>query len=473
MSVPQIRVEEAERAAPPPDDHLRSLKALTEKLRLETRRPSYLEWQARLEEQTWSFPRPAAEQGGCAEEEPLLPPRAPRQRPPPSGRASQAGGPQSAGKLEGFESIDEAIAWLRKELVSAVPFLSLHLRPSVCPFLCLHLSLPLPYLCPSQLHIFPFHQGCPWPSPRPLLESRSHTILSELLRGPLDCDCPSFSLKPSHPAVHPSCQPVLVHGPPPLGAMRDGRAVWGEHRAELAWAQPITALLMLSSEHGLWAEPWRLSQKLTQKLGWEGIQVELMRALGVRLGAGGYRSAYEKWVGVQSCVSITQGTVTGLGHGGVSAEPGMMLVTCCPACPARPGRTCPPAIKGQLPSRASSNSWAHGLGRGLLGLSGRILKTKSPWGLRVLMGHVRGEEGWTQGGQDGPWKLLFKFLRLNCFDLQTNIWGWTWASGFSKTPQVLPKRSQGVCWLRGGQWTRSGTIVADVWGNTPQAGRGC
>nr|XP_010966136.1 protein FAM167A [Camelus bactrianus]XP_045360866.1 protein FAM167A [Camelus bactrianus] len=124
MSVPQIRVEEAESgeegpagAAPPPDDHLRSLKALTEKLRLETRRPSYLEWQARLEEQTWSFPRPAAQQGGCAEEEPLLPPRAPRQRPPPSGRASQAGGPQSAGKLEGFESIDEAIAWLRKELM--------------------------------------------------------------------------------------------------------------------------------------------------------------------------------------------------------------------------------------------------------------------------------------------------------------------------------------------------------------------
>ncbi|XP_067428331.1 protein FAM167A isoform X2 [Thunnus thynnus] len=33
----------------PTDDHLMTLKALTEKLRLETRRPSYLEWKAQLE----------------------------------------------------------------------------------------------------------------------------------------------------------------------------------------------------------------------------------------------------------------------------------------------------------------------------------------------------------------------------------------------------------------------------------------
>ncbi|XP_058406385.1 protein FAM167A [Diceros bicornis minor] len=115
MSVPQIQVEEAAGgeegpagAAPPPDDHLRSLKALTEKLRLETRRPSYLEWQARLEEQTWPFPRPAAEQGECGEEEP-------RQHPAPN-RSPRDDGPGATGKLEGFESIDEAIAWLRKEL---------------------------------------------------------------------------------------------------------------------------------------------------------------------------------------------------------------------------------------------------------------------------------------------------------------------------------------------------------------------
>lgn len=125
MSVPQIQVEEVvggeeetAGAALPPDDHLRSLKALTEKLRLETRRPSYLEWQARLEEQTWPFPRPAAEQGECGEEEPSYPRREPRQHPPPNGSTSQDAGPQPTGKLEGFENIDEAIAWLRKELVS-------------------------------------------------------------------------------------------------------------------------------------------------------------------------------------------------------------------------------------------------------------------------------------------------------------------------------------------------------------------
>uniref|UniRef100_A0A2K6QAG1 Family with sequence similarity 167 member A n=1 Tax=Rhinopithecus roxellana TaxID=61622 RepID=A0A2K6QAG1_RHIRO len=127
MSVPQIHVEEvgAEEgagAAAPPDDHLQSLKALTEKLRLETRRPSYLEWQARLEEQTWPFPRPAAEPQASLEEgehggqEPLLLLREPGQHPPPARSASRGTTPLSTGKLEGFQSIDEAIAWLRKEL---------------------------------------------------------------------------------------------------------------------------------------------------------------------------------------------------------------------------------------------------------------------------------------------------------------------------------------------------------------------
>ncbi|XP_004766126.1 protein FAM167A [Mustela putorius furo] len=124
MSVPQIQVEEVvggeeepAGAALPPDDHLRSLKALTEKLRLETRRPSYLEWQARLEEQTWPFPRPPAEQGECEEEDPSSPRREPRRHSPPNESDPQDAGPQPTGKLEGFESIDEAIAWLRKELM--------------------------------------------------------------------------------------------------------------------------------------------------------------------------------------------------------------------------------------------------------------------------------------------------------------------------------------------------------------------
>ncbi|XP_003793972.1 protein FAM167A [Otolemur garnettii] len=130
MSVPRIQVEEVgseegpAAAAAPPDDHLRSLKALTEKLRLETRRPSYLEWQARLEGQTWPFPRSATaeeqegslEPGQCGGEELLLPPREPRQHPPPARSSSPGAGALTLGKLDGFQSIDEALAWLRKEL---------------------------------------------------------------------------------------------------------------------------------------------------------------------------------------------------------------------------------------------------------------------------------------------------------------------------------------------------------------------
>ncbi|XP_050804913.1 protein FAM167A isoform X2 [Gopherus flavomarginatus] len=95
MSLPRIQIEEvvdsadaSSENATPPHDHLRSLKALTEKLRLETRRPSYLEWKAKLEDQTWKSPKPSGE------EEVTL----------------------TSGKLSGFESIQEALNWLRKEL---------------------------------------------------------------------------------------------------------------------------------------------------------------------------------------------------------------------------------------------------------------------------------------------------------------------------------------------------------------------
>lgn len=162
MSVPQIQVEEVvvgeevvAGAAPPPDDHLRSLKALTEKLRLETRRPSYLEWQARLEEQAWPFPRPAAEQRACGEEEPSLLPREPRQHPPPNAGASQDAGTGSTGKLEGFENIDEAIAWLRKELVSGCPCKDPQMPFSVCVclYLCPSLSVSAPSLPLPSAHL--------------------------------------------------------------------------------------------------------------------------------------------------------------------------------------------------------------------------------------------------------------------------------------------------------------------------------
>ncbi|XP_007517293.1 protein FAM167A [Erinaceus europaeus] len=125
MSVPCIQVEEvaskeegAAGAAPaqPADDHLRSLKALTEKLRLETRRPSYLEWQARLEEQTWSGPRPPVLQGEHEEGGLPLPPREARPCPPLNGSTGHHPEIQTMDRLHGFENMDEALAWLRKEL---------------------------------------------------------------------------------------------------------------------------------------------------------------------------------------------------------------------------------------------------------------------------------------------------------------------------------------------------------------------
>ncbi|XP_014936105.1 protein FAM167B [Panthera pardus] len=66
-------------------ESLDSVKALTAKLQLQTRRPSYLEWTARVQSQAWhrTQPRPAL------------------------------GGP---GTLCGFDSMDSALDWLRQEL---------------------------------------------------------------------------------------------------------------------------------------------------------------------------------------------------------------------------------------------------------------------------------------------------------------------------------------------------------------------
>ncbi|XP_013874384.1 protein FAM167A [Austrofundulus limnaeus] len=92
----------------PVDDHLMTLKALTEKLRLETRRPSYLEWKARLE--TERFKEPGT--GKCQfQEEPDGEPAAHKE-------TAEQIQPKlsSSGVLKGFDSIDEALSWLRREL---------------------------------------------------------------------------------------------------------------------------------------------------------------------------------------------------------------------------------------------------------------------------------------------------------------------------------------------------------------------
>ncbi|XP_055979447.1 protein FAM167B [Sorex fumeus] len=67
-------------------ESLDSVKALTAKLQLQTRRPSYLEWTARVQSQAWRQP-------------PLQP---------------GLGGP---GTICGFASMDSALEWLRQELL--------------------------------------------------------------------------------------------------------------------------------------------------------------------------------------------------------------------------------------------------------------------------------------------------------------------------------------------------------------------
>ncbi|KAF1579344.1 hypothetical protein FQV11_0002557, partial [Eudyptes moseleyi] len=127
MSLPKIQIEEVldstdagSGGAAPPDDHLRSLKALTEKLRLETRRPSYLEWKAKLEEQAWKSPQPAREE---EEEEATEAKKAAGETVPLrkaqlhlNGSPAQDKVTLTSGRIGGFESIDEALTWLRKEL---------------------------------------------------------------------------------------------------------------------------------------------------------------------------------------------------------------------------------------------------------------------------------------------------------------------------------------------------------------------
>ncbi|XP_043918721.1 protein FAM167A [Protopterus annectens] len=122
MSIPQIKIEEAARSTGdavgvPADDHLRSLKALTEKLRLETRRPSYLEWKANLEGQSWKTSKTPSDQGSKEEQKPIENTVTLRRV-----KKHLNGNPDveknlSSGKLKGFESIDEALNWLRKELM--------------------------------------------------------------------------------------------------------------------------------------------------------------------------------------------------------------------------------------------------------------------------------------------------------------------------------------------------------------------
>ncbi|CAH2245636.1 Hypothetical predicted protein [Pelobates cultripes] len=125
MSLPKIQIEDTEQdgegnSTLQPDDHLRSLKALTEKLRLETRRPSYLEWRAKLEDETWKNPKASEEEHKVQANEKkesgeetcttLNITEVPESKSIPEEKTL------TPGKIHGFDNIDEALNWLRKEL---------------------------------------------------------------------------------------------------------------------------------------------------------------------------------------------------------------------------------------------------------------------------------------------------------------------------------------------------------------------
>lgn len=96
------------------DDHLRNLKALAERLRLQTRRPSYQEWKDQVEA---TSAKGASEptkftvlgQGAGLED---------TDRPEKLDVRQEC--TLTTRNLKGFENIDDALIWLRKELVREI-----------------------------------------------------------------------------------------------------------------------------------------------------------------------------------------------------------------------------------------------------------------------------------------------------------------------------------------------------------------
>ncbi|XP_038584438.1 protein FAM167A [Micropterus salmoides] len=85
-------------------EDLDSLKALTEKLKLQTRRPSYLEWQERVQSRPWteSYSADSADSGGQVVSMPAA--------------VRNENSEVVVRNICGFDTIDDALEFLRKEL---------------------------------------------------------------------------------------------------------------------------------------------------------------------------------------------------------------------------------------------------------------------------------------------------------------------------------------------------------------------
>ncbi|NXL71878.1 F167A protein, partial [Leptocoma aspasia] len=97
MALGQLKFKELGEEEPRwEEENLESLKALAAKLKLQTRRPSYLEWEARVRGQRWGARSPSGT--GGAQQSP--------------GHRQQ----QRDGGVCGFATMEEALEWLRTEL---------------------------------------------------------------------------------------------------------------------------------------------------------------------------------------------------------------------------------------------------------------------------------------------------------------------------------------------------------------------
>ncbi|NWV79296.1 F167A protein, partial [Dasyornis broadbenti] len=97
MAFSQLRFKELGEEEPTwEEENLESVKALAAKLKLQTRRPSYLEWEARVRGRRWGARSPGGT--GGAERSP--------------GHLEE---PQD-GAVCGFATVEAALAWLRTEL---------------------------------------------------------------------------------------------------------------------------------------------------------------------------------------------------------------------------------------------------------------------------------------------------------------------------------------------------------------------
>ncbi|XP_054470235.1 protein FAM167A [Anoplopoma fimbria] len=86
-------------------EDLDSLKALTEKLKLQTRRPSYLEWQERVESRPWKDSEPADSTGSEGQQVVSMP-----------AILRNENSELVVRNICGFATIDDALEFLRKEL---------------------------------------------------------------------------------------------------------------------------------------------------------------------------------------------------------------------------------------------------------------------------------------------------------------------------------------------------------------------